>query len=67
MVNESTVKVPVGTAFEYILQAVTITPANRYRFERWDSNSGASTADGLTANTTFTAIFARTSGGGGGA
>lgn len=65
MVNETTVKIPIGTMFDYILQAIIITPADRYIFQRWDSNSGASTADRLTANTTFTAIFVRFSGSGG--
>ena len=65
MVNETTVKVPVGTTFDYILQAIIITPADYCVFSQWDSNSGASTADGLTANTTFTAIFIRRSSGGG--
>lgn len=57
MVNETTVKVPVGTTFDYILQAIIITPAERWKFQYWVSNSGASTADKLTANTTFTGYF----------
>ena len=57
MVNKTTVKVPVGTTFDYILQAIIITPAERWKFQHWVSNSGASTADRLTANTTFTAYF----------